>query len=118
MAASPALLGGGSAELQGKILSCKTIAAFWPGPLTAGVPFRPGHFTLPPYYHLAMVESGGQEIPPRGTLGRSGMYILTAIQKLVMSILLSRYRPELHYMRGRGPKWLERNASAHAGRHD
>jgi len=46
------------------------------------------------------------------------MYILAAVQKLIMSILLSRYRPELHYMRGPGPKCLERSASAHAGRHD
>jgi hypothetical protein len=41
------------------------------------------------------------------------MYI--AIQKLI-GILLNRYRPELHYMRGPGPKWLARNASARAGR--
>jgi hypothetical protein len=41
------------------------------------------------------------------------MYI--AIQKL-LGILLNRYRPELHYMRGPGPKWLARNASTHAGR--
>jgi hypothetical protein len=37
------------------------------------------------------------------------MYILSAIQKLV-DLLLNRYRPELHYMRGPGPKWQERHA--------
>ena len=37
------------------------------------------------------------------------MYILNAIQKLV-DVWLHRYRPELHYMRGPGPKWQERHA--------
>jgi hypothetical protein len=45
------------------------------------------------------------------------MHILTAFHKLV-DILLHRYRPELHYMRGPGPKWLERNAPAATGSHD
>jgi hypothetical protein len=44
-----------------------------------------------------------------------GMYIL--IQKLV-GVLLNRYRPELHYMRGPGPKWQERHADARAGQAD
>jgi hypothetical protein len=43
-----------------------------------------------------------------------GMYILSAIQKLV-DVWLNRYRPELHYMRGPGPKWQERHADTHAG---
>ena len=42
------------------------------------------------------------------------MYILIAIHKFV-DHLLDRYRPELHYMRGPGPKWQERHA---AGRPD
>ena len=32
------------------------------------------------------------------------MYILAMFQR-IMSVLGSRYRPELHYMRGPGPKW-------------
>jgi hypothetical protein len=32
-----------------------------------------------------------------------------------MGYLLDRYRPELHYMRGPGPKWLEKHAG-HSGR--
>jgi hypothetical protein len=45
------------------------------------------------------------------------MHILIAVQKLV-DILLHRYRPELHYMRGPGPKWLERNSPAATGSSD
>jgi hypothetical protein len=36
------------------------------------------------------------------------MYILAFIRTIVSS-LTKRYRPELHYMRGPGPKWLERH---------
>lgn len=32
-----------------------------------------------------------------------------------MGYLLDRYRPELYYMRGPGPKWLEKHAG-HSGR--
>jgi len=48
-------------------------------------------------------------------VGESGMSILAVIQKLVRALdsLLpgGRYRPELHYMRGPGPKWNARHAS-------
>jgi hypothetical protein len=36
------------------------------------------------------------------------MYILSCVLRLVRS-LVTRYRPELHYMRGPGPKWSERH---------
>lgn len=37
------------------------------------------------------------------------MYLL-AVFKAITAVLMSRrYRPELHYMRGPGPKWFERN---------
>jgi hypothetical protein len=37
------------------------------------------------------------------------MYILAFVRAIV-SGFMNRYRPELHYMRGRpGPKWLERH---------
>ena len=37
---------------------------------------------------------------------------LVALMRLFGSILqYRRYRPELHYMRGPGPKWHERNGS-------
>jgi hypothetical protein len=38
------------------------------------------------------------------------MSILAVFQKFVSVLLGSRYRPELHYMRGPGPKWYERQA--------
>jgi len=30
----------------------------------------------------------------------------------IISGLMHRYRPELHYMRGPGPKWLERHGGS------
>ncbi len=36
------------------------------------------------------------------------MYVWAVYRRLV-SFLTSRYRPELHYMRGPGPKWFERD---------
>jgi len=44
------------------------------------------------------------------------MTILAAIQRFMGLLLLGRYRPELHYMRGPGPKWQERHADVHIGR--
>jgi hypothetical protein len=37
------------------------------------------------------------------------MYILAACRKIVIVLLGRRYRPELHYMRGPGPRWFERH---------
>jgi hypothetical protein len=48
-------------------------------------------------------------------LGRSrrqpGLRLATAVAGLrkVLSGLFDRYRPELHYMRGPGPKWHEKH---------
>jgi hypothetical protein len=36
------------------------------------------------------------------------MLIWTVYRKIV-GVLARRYRPELHYMRGPGPKWYERH---------
>src|SRR6516165_5621385 len=41
--------------------------------------------------------------------GSAGMSLLVSCRKLVSVIVGRRYRPELHYMRGPGPKWLERH---------
>ena len=37
------------------------------------------------------------------------MYILVTCRKIVSIFLGRSYRPELHYMRGAGPKWFERH---------
>jgi hypothetical protein len=37
------------------------------------------------------------------------MYILWFIRGVVRGLITPRYRPELHYMRGPGPKWIERH---------
>jgi hypothetical protein len=42
------------------------------------------------------------------------MYLL-AIYRKIMRVFTNRYRPELHYMRGPGPKWLERHGRQSAG---
>jgi hypothetical protein len=36
------------------------------------------------------------------------MYILAFCRKLISVLMDRRYRPELHYMRGPGPKWFEK----------
>jgi hypothetical protein len=41
------------------------------------------------------------------------MYILWFIRGVVRGLITPRYRPELHYMRGPGPKWIERHGSVH-----
>lgn len=37
------------------------------------------------------------------------MYLLAIVRVLTSVFTTRRYRPELHYMRGRGPKWHERH---------
>ena len=49
-----------------------------------------------------------------GLLGSAGMSLLVSCRKLVSVIVGRRYRPELHYMRGPGPKWLERHGRSSA----
>jgi hypothetical protein len=41
--------------------------------------------------------------------GEEGMYLLTVIRAIRAALTHRRYRPELHYMRGPGPKWFERH---------
>jgi hypothetical protein len=41
------------------------------------------------------------------------MYVLAFVRGIV-SALMNRYRPELHYMRGPGPKWVERHRESSA----
>ena len=37
------------------------------------------------------------------------MYLLAVFRAIKTALLSRRYRPELHYMRGPGPKWFERH---------
>lgn len=65
-------------------------------------------FTLPPQNLPSIARLRHQDLAVGGGLrGVPGMYILAVYRKLV-GIFLHRYRPELHYMRGPGPKWIER----------
>jgi hypothetical protein len=44
---------------------------------------------------------------------------LLAVLRKIVSILRNHYRPELHYMRGPGPKWFEVHSGSSARlRHD
>jgi hypothetical protein len=66
-----------------------------------------------------MVQSTDHKDPHGCNEGESGMSLLAMFQKIVSALesvlksqlLGSRYRPELHYMRGPGPKWNARHAS-------
>jgi hypothetical protein len=39
------------------------------------------------------------------------MGLLNSCRKIITFVLGRRYRPELHYMRGPGPKWSERHGA-------
>ena len=41
--------------------------------------------------------------------GGTGMYFVAVIRAIRAAFTHRRYRPELHYMRGPGPKWFERH---------
>ena len=43
------------------------------------------------------------------SVGETGMYLLAVFRAIKTVLLSRRYRPELHYMRGPGPKWFERH---------
>ena len=69
----------------------------------------PSHFTLSPHNLLLLVESYRQKISTGVQLGSSGMYLVAVFRAITTVLMNRRYRPELHYMRGPGPKWFERH---------
>jgi len=73
------------------------------------VSFRPVNFTLSPHNLLLLVESYRQKIRTGVQVGSSGMYLLAVFRAITTVLMNRRYRPELHYMRGPGPKWFERH---------
>jgi hypothetical protein len=71
--------------------------------------YRTADFTLPPYY-LPVLAGNARHQDAQGVLcGSSGMYFLALVRLFTAVFNQRRYRPELHYMRGRGPKWHERH---------
>ena len=78
------------------------------GPSKGGPPSLsgPSHFTLSPHNLLLLVESYRQKISTGILLGSSGMYLLAVFRAITTVLMNRRYRPELHYMRGPGPKWF------------
>jgi hypothetical protein len=68
--------------------------------MTSSATARSGH--LP----MAVALIGGVQ-----TLRRAA----TKLRGLIPSALTDSYRPELHYMRGPGPKWRERHGATRPG---
>jgi hypothetical protein len=48
-----------------------------------------------------------------GGTGAMCIFILSFVRGVVRGFIRPRYRPELHYMRGPGPKWIERHGPLH-----
>jgi hypothetical protein len=55
-----------------------------------------------------LAHIAAQPLSPFSGLGR----VLASVFATLKSRLSDPYRPELHYMRGPGPKWRERHPSA------
>ena len=70
--------------------------------------FCPPHFILPPHNLLPIVQSRRQKSRQGTYWGSTGMYVLAFFREIVR-LFINRYRPERHYMRGPGPKWVERH---------
>jgi hypothetical protein len=64
---------------------------------------------------LAALKRNAMSIAhPSSKLLRRGIAIRTGWQRLV-KFARGRYRPELHYMRGPGPKWYAKHRAGSAG---
>ena len=64
---------------------------------------------------ISMASSAFAVSNARRTLPRS--QVLSDVCKTLKG-LFDPYRPELHYMRGPGPKWLAKHGSSHTKRFD
>ena len=71
--------------------------------------FCPAHFTISPHKYHALAESDGHNRRGENSVGETGMYLVAVIRAIRAVLTHRRYRPELHYMRGPGPKWFERH---------
>jgi hypothetical protein len=69
----------------------------------------PADFTLSPHNFHALAESCAQNMRGENSVGESGMYLWAVVRAIRAVLTHRRYRPELHYMRGPGPKWFERH---------
>jgi hypothetical protein len=68
--------------------------------MTSSATARSGHLTM------AVAFSGRVQ-----TLSRAA----AKLRGLIQSALTDSYQPELHYLRGPGPKWRERHGAARPG---
>ena len=67
------------------------------------------HFTLLPNNVHVLAETSGHNMGGENSVGESGMYLVAVLRAIRAVFTHRRYRPELHYMRGPGPKWFERH---------
>jgi len=61
--------------------------------------------------HIASVHSRPSGTP-LATRWASGVPVVAKLWRELFKALLESYRPELHYMRGPGPRWRERHGTA------
>jgi hypothetical protein len=69
----------------------------------------PACFTLLPHNFHVLAETRAHNTRGENSVGESGMYLVAVFRAIRAVLTHRRYRPELHYMRGPGPKWFERH---------
>ena len=60
---------------------------------------------------LTLVHPHASVVPSSTWGWRSSILLVAKLWRDLLRELLSPYRPELHYMRGPGPKWRERHGA-------
>ena len=63
---------------------------------------------LPNNLHV-LAETSGHNMRWHNSVGESGMYLVAVLRAIRAVLTHRRYRPELHYIRGPGPKWFVRH---------
>ena len=97
-------------------------AALHPSPLPVPLPLRGtreqtdlvvlrgiAHTTLLPNNVHVLAETSAHNMRGDNSVGDSEMYFMAVLRAIRAVFTHHRYRPELHYMRGPGPKWFERH---------
>jgi len=63
----------------------------------------------------AMTTTRAIAVTPSPTLHAPNIrHVLGELRRALMKALFDGYRPEMHYMRGPGPKWREKHATSHS----
>ena len=76
------------------------------------MPWRPAMIAADaPGYHLAADDAACPQILMKKSSDWSRYTLWRERMRRRLMVVFAPYRPELHYMRGRGPKWREKHAS-------